>query len=107
MCIILRCDTRHRILLSSDHARDIAELVATPPGTLIFWDGETGPNWYGLSAPDFRAAGFRQLFDRRYQLKPRFEKRFWYSEPWTRSQEMLLYYKSDSASSGSPPPDAH
>lgn len=107
MCIILRCDTRHRVILSNDHARDIAELVATPPGTLIFWDGETGPNWYGLSAPDFRAAGFRQLFDRRYQLKPRFEKRFWYSEPWTRSQEMLLYYKGDSASSGSSPPDAH
>lgn len=107
MCIILRCDTRHRVILSNDHARDIAELVATPPGTLIFWDGETGPNWYGLRAPDFRAAGFRQLFDRRYQLKPRFEKRFWYSEPWTRSQEMLLYYKGDSASSGSPAPDAH
>lgn len=107
MCIILRCDTRHRVILSSDHARDIAELVATPPGTLIFWDGETGPNWYGLSAPDFRAAGFRQLFDRRYQLRPRFEKRFWYSEPWTRSQEMLLYYKGDSLSSPLPAPGAH
>ena len=107
MCIIRRCDTRHRVILSNDHAHDIAELVATPPGTLIFWDGETGPNWYGLSAPDFRAAGFRQLFDRRYQLRPRFEKRFWYSEPWTRSQEMLLYYKGESMSPPSPAPGAH
>ena len=108
MCIILRCDTRHRVMLSNDRAHDIAVLAATPPGTLIFWDGKTGPDWYGLGAPDFRAAGFHELFDRRYELKPRFEKRFWYSYgPWTRSQEMLLYYKGDSASSGSPSPGAH
>ncbi|MBK5188407.1 MAG: hypothetical protein JJD97_09170 [Gemmatimonadaceae bacterium] len=107
MCIIRRCDTRHRVQLSSDHERNMTELAATPPGTLVFWDGETGPNWYGLHAPDFRAAGYRQLFDRKYQLGPRFEKRRWYRSPWTRSQEMALYYKSDSASRVSIVPGAH
>lgn len=96
MCIIRRCDTKDRLTFSGDHAHNIAELETTPPGTLVFWDGETGPNWYGLSAPDFQAAGFRQLFDRRYQLGPRFAKRRWYRQPWTRQQEMMLYYKGDS-----------
>ena len=106
MCIIRRCDTRHRVWFSNDHAHNMSELAETPPGTLVFWDGETGPNWYGLRAPDFQAAGFRQLLDRRYQLGPRFEKRFWYGSPWTRPQEMALYYKGDSASPISVVPDA-
>ena len=98
MCIIQRCDTRNRIFLSDDHARDLALLEATPPGTLVFWDGETGPKWYGLKGPDFEAAGFRKLFDRQYVMGPRFERRLWYPRPWTRSLEMMLYYKGDSAS---------
>lgn len=101
MCIILRCDTRHRVFFSADHAQNMALLERTPPGTLVFWDGETGPNWYGLHATDFEAAGFRRLFDRHYELRPRFERRRWYSNPWNRAQEMMLYYKDDSASRAS------
>ena len=95
MCIIRDCDTRHRVWLSNDRAHNMTELSATPPGTLVFWDGETGPDWYGLRAPDFETAGFHQLLDRRYQLAPRFGKRRWYPDPWTRPQEMMLFYKSE------------
>lgn len=98
MCIIRRCDTRNRIVLSGDRAQNLALLEAAPPGTLIFWDGETGPNWYGLHAPDFDSAGYHQLFDRKYELRARFERRLWYPRPWTRKQEMMLYYKPDSTS---------
>jgi hypothetical protein len=93
MCIIRRCDTRHRLSLSGDKSSNLALLEKTPPGTLIFWDGETGPNWYGLHAPDFQKAGFTELFDKRYELKPRFQRRLWYGNGWTRSQEMSLFYK--------------
>lgn len=99
MCILTRCDTRHRVYFSDDHAHNLALLEATPSRTLVFWDGETGPNWYGLHGADFEAAGFRRLFDRQYDLGPRFTRRIWYwQQPWNRSQEMMLYYKDDSAS---------
>lgn len=98
MCIIRNCDTRRRVFLSDDHARNLALLETAPPNTLVFWDGETGPNWYGLHAEDFEAAGFRKLFDRHYELRPRFPHRAWYRQPWTRAQEMMLYYKPDDAS---------
>jgi len=93
MCIIQRCDTRNRLTLSGDRARNLAALRATPHGTLVFWDGETGPAWYGLKGADFELAGFTRLFDRKYELGPFFERRLWFSQPWTRTQEMMLYYK--------------
>jgi hypothetical protein len=93
MCIIRRCDTRRRVSLSGDKSSNLALLEKTPPGTLIFWDKETGPNWYGLHAPDFQKAGFTELFDRQYELQPRFQQRRWYDNGWTRSQEMMLFYK--------------
>lgn len=98
MCIIMRCDTRHRVFFSDDHAHNIALLEAAPPNTLVFWDGETGPNWYGLHGADFEAAGFQRLFDRNYDLEPRFPRRIWYSQPWNRPQDMMLYYKAVSTS---------
>lgn len=107
MCILLRCDTHDRLIFSGDHAGNVALLAATPPGTLIFWDGDTGPKWYALGAPDFEAAGFTMLFDRRYVLQPRFEHRLWYPQPWTRSQEMMLYYKGERAGDASSPPPPH
>lgn len=99
MCISLRCNTRNRLFLSSDSARNLAALSETPSETLVFWDRETGPNWYGLRARDFESAGFHQLFSRHYDLAPRFTTRLWYSAPWSRSQEMMLYYKGDQGKS--------
>lgn len=94
MCIIRHCDTHNRVYFTGDSASDRAKLVATPPGTLVFWDGETGPAWYKLGAADFDAAGFARIFDRKYELVARFPRRISYSAPWTRSQEMMLYYKA-------------
>ena len=93
MCIIRHCDTRRRIFLTGDLARDRAHLEATPPGTLIFWDGDTGPAWYKLTGPDFEAAGFAKIFDRKYVRQPRFPRRTSSRQSWTRPQEMMLYYK--------------
>lgn len=94
MCIIRRCDTRHRLELSADRAANVALLRATVPGTLVFWDGDTGPSWYQLRATDFEAAGFHRLLDRHYELAPLFERRILYPASWMRSQEMMLYYKA-------------
>ena len=107
MCIIQRCDTRNRIWFSDDRSRNLTLLRAAPSGTLVFWDGETGPNWYTLRAPDFEAAGFRKLLDRRYVLAARFERRHWYPDPWTRSQEMMLYYKGDGPAASPVPATPH
>lgn len=104
MCILRRCDTTHRLAFTGDHAHNLALLRATGQGTLVFWDGETGPNWYGLRAADFEAAGFRKLFDQHYELYAEFERRIRYPSPWARSQEMMLYYKSGESPTG---PFAH
>ena len=93
MCILRRCDTRHRLVLTGDRAHNLALLRATGPGTLAFWDGETGPGWYGVRGADFEAAGFRKMFDQHYDLYAQFGRRIRYPAPWVRSQEMMLYYK--------------
>ena len=67
-----------------------------PAGTLVFWDGETGPSWHGLKPEDFEAAGYERLRSQSYSLDGYLHESEW---RWTgkfgaRPQEMHLLYKA-------------
>lgn len=64
-----------------------------PPGTLAFWDGETGPAFWDLTAADFEANGYTLLHAESYTFEPWFRHRFRYPPGIPRKVEMYLLYK--------------
>ena len=54
--------------LSEDRERNLKILQHAPPQTLVFWDDNMGPNWFGLSAQEIQNAGFQLLRVRHYTL---------------------------------------
>jgi hypothetical protein len=93
MCILFDRNPWERPTFSGDHERNLALLRESPTGTLIFWDGDTGPGWFGLRPDDFKAAGYTHLRSQSYQLDGLFFQRSWRGYGGTRKQEMHLFYK--------------
>ena len=93
MCIRLGCEPDHWLPMSSERARNLDTLRNAPPETLVFWDRDVGPKWYGLSAEDFASVGFRQLFSKSFVLKGRFFRLPWKRHGGPRIQEMHVFYK--------------
>lgn len=82
--------------LGGDREQNLAVVRELGSGTLVFWDGETGPGWYRLTPEDFEAAGFEMLQQRDYLLKGRLLPLPWRaSQAWlgARPQRMTLLYK--------------
>jgi hypothetical protein len=67
MCIVL-----NRNLKDSPPAvnRDnlLAVLEKAPSGTIVFWDSEIGPNWFGTTSAEIEGHGYKVLTDRHYSL---------------------------------------
>jgi hypothetical protein len=61
-----------------------------PEGTLVFWDAETGPGWYGLTPEDFERAGFRKLRSKSYRLPGLILGDVWRGPGGPRDQKMHL-----------------
>jgi hypothetical protein len=93
MAIVFDRDPWEKPVLSSDRAASLATLRASPPGTLVFWDGETGPAWHGLSANDIESAGYERLRSQSYRLDGWLRGSRWLATWTLRSQEMHLFYK--------------
>lgn len=93
MCILLDCDPYAALRLTPDRARNVALLRAAPAGTIVFWDGDTGPAWYGLRASDIAAEGYTVLRADRYELRETFPFRMWRRDHPARAQEMVLLYR--------------
>jgi len=93
MCILLDCDIADKFPLTSDKQTNLKLLKDAPPGTLVFWDGETGPSWYGIQAADIENIGYARLRSKSYELEGRLLKRWWFHDWGTRPQEMHLLYK--------------
>jgi len=93
MCIRLRCEPDHWLPMSSERARNLDTLRNAPPETLVFWDSDVGPKWYGLTAEDFASVGFRQLFSKSFVLKGRFFRLPWKRHGGPRFQDMHVFYK--------------
>jgi hypothetical protein len=67
MCIIL-----HRDLKNSPPAANREHLVTllenAPVGTIVFWDSEIGPNWFGTTSAEIENQGYKLLTSRHYSL---------------------------------------
>lgn len=57
-----------------DHARNVQLIRNSPPGTLVFWDTQTGPTFWGITASDFAANGYTLLRDSTYVLDGYFKR---------------------------------
>ncbi len=92
-CIRLGCASSDRPALTADREHNLDILRSSQSGTLLFWDSDVGPKWYGLRASDFEALGYRRLFSKSYRLEGWFFKLSWRYHGGPRFQEMHLYYR--------------
>jgi uncharacterized membrane protein len=53
---------------ATNRERLLSLLENAPRGTIVFWDSEIGPNWFGTSAADIEARGYKLLTSRYYSL---------------------------------------
>jgi hypothetical protein len=67
ICIIL-----NRNLKDSPPAENREKLFGllekAPPGTVVFWDNEIGPNWFGTTSAEIADHGYKLLTSRHYSL---------------------------------------
>ncbi|HEY8460457.1 MAG TPA: hypothetical protein VIM99_08760 [Blastocatellia bacterium] len=54
---------------TADRERNLELIRQSPSQTLVFWDEETGPKWYGLRARDFESAGYVVLKSQAFELE--------------------------------------
>ena len=94
MCILFDADLRKTQLVSGKNPDEYREeMRQAPEGSLIFWDTNTGPDWYGLGPLDFEKAGYTKLRSKRYRLQGHWSRHVIFGHCGTREQEMHLYYK--------------
>jgi hypothetical protein len=95
MCIRLDRGPRERLDLTNNRQRNLDFVRNQPPGTLVFWDSEVGPKWYGLNAGDFQALGYVPLRTQSYHLDGWVFKIPWRWHGGPRRQELSLLYKEE------------
>jgi len=93
MCIALDRDPLENITFTGNRKADLDALRNAGPGTLVFWDQDTGPAWHGLTASDIEAAGFVRLHSQTYVLDGWLRESRWLFAWPPRRQEMHLLYK--------------
>jgi hypothetical protein len=93
MCIVFDRDQWERPPFNADREHNLALIRQSPRQTLVFWDEETGPKWYGLRAGDFESAGYVRLKSQAFNLEGLFFKLPWNRFGGPRFQHMSLLYK--------------
>jgi hypothetical protein len=78
---------------TADREHNLELIRRSPPRTLVFWDDETGPKWYGLRAGDFESAGYVVLKSQAFKLEGRFFRLNRNGIGGPRRQHMSLLYK--------------
>jgi hypothetical protein len=68
MCIQTNNDLNSAPALSEDRERNLNVLQNAPSQTLVFWDDNIGPKWFGLRAQEIQNAGFQLLRVRQYTM---------------------------------------
>ncbi len=93
MWIVFDRDQWERPPFTADRERNLELIRQSPPRTLVFWEEETGPKWYGLRAADFESAGYVRLKSQAFKLDGLFFRlpRDGFGGP--RLQRMSLLYK--------------
>lgn len=95
MCILFDCDIAEKPPFSSNKEANLEMLKGFPKGTLVFWDGDTGPAWYRIRASDVENLGYTRLRSQSYQLEGLLTSRWWFHDWGPRPQEMHLLYKEN------------
>jgi hypothetical protein len=67
-------------------------LRASTPGTLVFWDAHTGPQFHAIGPAELERAGYELLHAQSYELEPRLPLSLSARPPYR--QELILYYKA-------------
>lgn len=93
MCVLFDTDPIARPELSSDREKNLKILREMPSGTLIFWDSQVGPAWYGMTDRDIEGIGYKRLFSRSYALTGWIFRDIKFRYAGIRSQEMHLLYR--------------
>jgi hypothetical protein len=93
MYIVFDRDQWERPPFTADRENNLELIRQSPPQTLVFWDEETGPRWYGLSAGDFESAGYVRLKSQAFRLEGLFFRLPWNRFGGPRVQHMSLLYK--------------
>src|SRR5262245_18424874 len=78
---------------TADREHNMSLIRQSPPQTLVFWDEDTGPKWYGLRAGDFESAGYVRLKSQAFRLEGLLFKLSWNHFGGPRVQHMSLLYK--------------
>jgi hypothetical protein len=67
MCIILQRDLKNSPPAANrEHLLTLLEKA--PAGTIVFWDSEIGPNWFGTTSAEIENQGYKLLTSRHYSL---------------------------------------
>jgi hypothetical protein len=93
MWIVFDRDQWERPAFTTDREHNLALIRQSPPHTLVFWDEETGPKWYGLRAGDFESVGYIRLKSQAFSLEGLFFRLPWDRFGGPRVQHMSLLYK--------------
>lgn len=91
--ILLNRDPWERLNFSGNRNHNLELIRQSPAGTLVLWDDETGPKWYGLRAEDFDAAGYERLKSQDFKLEGWFVRLPWDHWGGPRRQRMHWFYK--------------
>jgi hypothetical protein len=86
-------DLWERPPFTADREHNLALIRQSPARTLVFWDEETGPKWYGLRAVDFESAGYVLLKSQAFNLEGLFFRLPRNGVGGPRVQHMSLLYK--------------
>ncbi len=62
MCILFDCDPQQRVVVPGSREQTVSSLRDAPPQTLVFWDADTGPDFFGgITGGSIIAMGYRPL----------------------------------------------
>ncbi len=98
MAILFDWDIWRNLPFTPDSVQNVSLLQGAPPGTLVFWDAATGPDWYHLRPDDFERAGFVRLRSKTYDLYPLLRGASWDHGAGPRRETMHLFYKPEQRS---------
>ena len=93
MRIVFDRDQWEKPAFTNDREINLSLIRQSPRQTLIFWDEDTGPKWYGLRSGDFEAAGYARLKTQEFKLPGWFLRLPWDRFGGPRIQQMSFYYK--------------
>jgi hypothetical protein len=94
--ILFDRDPWERPNFSGDRENNLNWIRQSPARTLVLWDDETGPKWFGLRAEDFEGAGYERLQSQDFNLEGWFVRLPWDHWGGPRRQRMHWLYKPQS-----------